>query len=88
MRGADELSQRLGERFRALARARDDENAAVTGTMGVGQVNRPLTLRLRELRLFYCTDNADNGKELCFVRFVATKDLLAERAPVRPVTPG
>ncbi len=56
--------------------------------MSVGQVNRPLPLRLRELRLFYRTDDADNGEQLCFVRFVATKDLLTERAAVGPVTPG
>ena len=63
MRSADQLSQRLGERFRTLARARDDEN---TGALAVGvrQVNRPLPLRFGELRLFYRADNADNGEEL------------------------
>ena len=41
MRCAHQLSQRLGERFRPLARARDDENA-VAVALGVRQVNRPL----------------------------------------------
>ena len=56
--------------------------------MDVGQVNRPLPRGLCQLHLFYRADNADDCEELCFLRFVATKDLLAERAPVWPVTPG
>ena len=48
----------------------------------------PPALRLRELRLFYRADNADNGEELSLRSdLVATKDLLAERAPVGPITP-
>src|SRR6476646_3618270 len=86
MSGANELSQRLDERFRTLARAHDDENAIATA-LSVGQVDRPLPLRLGKLRLFYRTDDADNGEQLCFLRFVAPKDLLAERA-VGPITPG
>ncbi len=66
MRGANQLAQRLSERFRTLARARDDEN---TGTVAIGvrQVNRPLPLRFRELRLFYRADNADDGEEFCLL---------------------
>ncbi len=61
MRRADQFSQRLGKRFRTLARARDDENIG-RRAIGERQVNRPLPLRFRELRLFYRADDADNGE--------------------------
>ena len=63
MRGADQFPQRLGERFRTLARARDDENTGALA-ISVRQVNRSLPLRFGELRLFYRADNADNGEEV------------------------
>ena len=71
MRCADQLSQRLGKRFRTLARARDDENTGVIA-ISVRQVNRALSLRFGERRLFHRADDADNGEQLCFVCFVAT----------------
>jgi hypothetical protein len=63
MRCAHQLSQRLGERFRALARANDDKNAGALA-VSVRQVNGSLSLRFGELRLFYRPDNADNGEEV------------------------
>ena len=63
---AHQFSQRLGKRFRALARARDDENVAGVA-IKVRQVNRALPLRFRELRLFYRADDADNGEQFCLV---------------------
>jgi hypothetical protein len=84
---SDQLSQRLGERFRTLARARDDENGGLA-VMGVGQVNGPLPWSFRELCLFYRTNNADDREEFRLVRFVAMRQALAERAAIRPVAPG
>ena len=89
MRCVHQLAQRLGERFRALVRARDDENTGVLVAIGsVWQINRALPLRFGERGLLHCADDADNRKQLRVVFFVAERDPLAERAAVRPVTPG
>ena len=61
--GADQLSQRLGERFRALARARDDENTGRRCDRRKADKPPPAPA-FRELRLFYRADNADNGEEI------------------------
>ena len=87
MRCAHQLAQRLGERFRALACTGDDENTLVVA-ISVRQVNRALPLRFGERGLLHCADDADNCKQLRVVFFVAERDPLAERAAVRPVTPG
>ena len=55
--------------------------------MGVGQINRALPGGFRELRLFHRPDDADDGEEFRFVRFIAVRQTLAERPAVRPVTP-
>ena len=46
-----------------LARAHDDKNTGAVA-ISVRQVNRPLSLRFGEFRLFYRADNADNGEEV------------------------
>ena len=84
---AHQFSQRLGKRFRTLARARDDENVDAVA-IKERQVNRALPLRFRELRLFYRADDADNGEQFCVVRVVALRHALTKRAAIGPVAPG
>ena len=62
VRGAHQLPQRIGERFRALARAGHHEDIGGVSIV-VRHVNRTLPLRFRELRLFYRADDADNGEQ-------------------------
>ena len=45
-------------------------------------VNRPLTLRLGEGRLFHPTDYPDNREEFRLIGFVALRDFLTDRAAV------
>ena len=84
---AHQLSQRLGERFRTLARARDDENTGVVA-ISVRQVNRALSLRFGERGLFHRADDADNVNSFASSFSSPSAIALTERAAVRPVTPG
>ena len=85
--GSHQFSQRIGKRFRALARARRDKD--VPGVpIKEGQVNRTLSLRFRQLRLFHRADDTNNGEQFCVVRVVALKHALTERAAFGPVSPG
>ncbi len=76
---AHQSPQRLSKRFRALARAGDDEDVDAVG-IHERQVDRALPLRFRELRLFYRADHTDNGEQLCVVRVVALKYALTKCA--------
>ncbi len=87
MRCAHQLAQRLGERFRALACAGDDENTGAVA-ITVRQVNRALPLRFGERGLLHCADDADNCKQLRVVFFVTERDPLAERAAVEASNAG
>src|SRR3954465_5932057 len=87
MRCVDQLPQCLGERFRLLARSRDDENGIVAA-IAVRQGNRALPAGFGKLRLFYVADYADNREQLCVVRFIGMGNALTERATVWPIEAG
>ena len=64
----------------------DDKNVAGVA-IKERQINRALSLRFRELRLFYRADDPDNGEQFRLVGIAALKDTLTERAALRPVAP-
>src|ERR1041385_9431558 len=87
MRRVHELAQRLGKRFRALTRARNNEYTLAVA-ISVRHVNRALSLRFGERGLLDCTDDPDTCEQLRLVFFVAERDPLAERPAIGPAASG
>jgi hypothetical protein len=75
MRFADELAQRLGESFRILTGACDDEDAAgAVSSKDERKVNGALSIPLGELRLFDRANHADNGEQLRVLGLITGSD--------------